>query len=175
MYFYGVFIKGNRYFPIYNTWSLHMNALIILGWFCLYLSNHPRYYVTTWNRSHLKGVVSFLRALILHCFESCFLYLRSNSRSLLEMSCFSLGQFPDLIYTKPAQPFLILSSRGIRTACMHLCSAFIPVQFYIQGLFFSLHICFANLPESQTFFYRHNSSSAFINLSCFHFPPCSWG
>ena len=150
-----------------------MNALIILGWFCLYLSNHPRYYVTTWNRSHLKGVVSFLRALILHCFESCFLYLRSNSRSLLEMSCFSLGQFPDLISTKSAQPFLILSSRGIRTACMHLCSAFIPVQFYIQGLFFSLHICFANLPESQTFFYRHNSSSAFINLSCFHFPPCS--
>ena len=137
----------------------------------------PCQMLSTWSRSHLKGVVSFLRTPILHCFErmalSCFLYLRSNSRSLMEISCFSLDRFSDLISIKSAHPFLILSSRRIRPACMHLCSAFISAQFCIQGLFFSLHICFSNLPKSQTFFYRHKSSSAFINLSSFHFPPSS--
>ena len=104
----------------------------------------PCQMLSTWSRSHLKGVVSFLRTPILHCFErmalSCFLYLRSNSRSLMEISCFSLDRFSDLISVKSAHPFLILSSRRIRPACMHLCSAFISAQFCIQGLFFFLYI-----------------------------------
>ena len=69
----------------------------------------------------------------------------------MEISCFSLDQFPDLISIKSAHPFLILSSRRIRPACMHLCSAFISAQFCIQGLFFLYISVFQIFPNLKLF------------------------